>query len=157
MPTRVRLIGCGNPDAGDDGVGLEVVRRVRNRLPPGVDVVEAGPATRILDLLDDVDAVVVVDAVRSPEADREPGTLVRAEADARGLPASVGGSLSSHGFGIAEAVGLAAAIGRAPSVVFHGVEIADATAGAGLSRPVERSLPELMDAVVADVDRAAAR
>ena len=154
MPPRVRLIGCGNPDAGDDGAGLEVVRRLGGRLPSGVDVVEAGPATRVLDLLDDVDVVIVVDAVRSTGGRRPPGTLIRAEADETGLPASIRGALSSHGFGLADAVGLAAAVGPVPHLVFHGVEIADATAGAGLSPAVELALPALTDAVAADVDRA---
>src|SRR5215218_7233028 len=97
---RVRLIGCGNPEAGDDAVGLLVCDRLAETLPSGVEAMKAGPATRVLDLLDDVDTVVVVDAVRSAGGRRAPGTVVRAEADDDGLPATLRDSLSSHGLGL---------------------------------------------------------
>ena len=148
---RVRLIGCGNPDAGDDAVGLLVVDALRARVPDGVEVVRAGPAVRVLELLDGVDAAVVVDAVRAPGGGRAPGTLVRVEAGPDGLPAELRNSLSSHGLGLAEAVGLAAAVGGAPRIVFHGVEAVDVTVGATPSVAVAAALPRLEDAVLADL------
>jgi hydrogenase maturation protease len=150
---RVRLIGCGNPDAGDDALGLLAIARLRARVPDGVDVREAGPATKVLDLLDDVDTAIVIDAVREPSGARAPGTIVRAEGDR--LPAELRGSLSSHGLGLAESVALAAAIGDAPRVVFHGIEAADVGVGAPLSDEVAAAFPALLDAVLADVEREA--
>lgn len=146
-----RVIGCGNPDAGDDAVGLVVARAVRSRVPGDVDVVETRDPLRVLDLLDGVDRVVVVDAVRSTAGVREPGDLVRAEAGYDGLPASLRTSLSSHGLGIAETIGLAAAMGSVPLIVFHGVEVGSVTAGSGLSAAVAAVVPALTQAVVADV------
>jgi hydrogenase maturation protease len=150
--SRVRVIGCGNPDAGDDAVGLLAVERARPELEslPGVEVVQAGLALRVVDLLEGVDAVIVVDAVRAPRGGRSPGTLVRVEAGPDGLPADVRSSLSSHGFGVAEAIGLAAALDRAPAVVFLGVEVADVTAGGGLSAPVAAASPHLSHAIVVE-------
>jgi hydrogenase maturation protease len=148
---RVRLIGCGNPDAGDDALGLVALERLRASVPDGVEAVAAGPATRVLDLLDDVDVVVVIDAVRSAGGRREPGTVIRAEG-LESLATELRGSLSSHGVGLAEAVGLAAALGTAPRVVFHGVEVADVTVGAPLSPAVRSALPALEAAVLADVE-----
>ena len=148
----VRVIGCGNPDAGDDAVGLLAVRHVRPRLEAlaGVDVVETGPAIRVLDLLSGIDGAVVVDAVHAPSGGRVPGELVRAEAGPEGLPADVGSSLSSHGLGVGEAVGLAAALDRAPRIVFLGVEAGDFVAGHPVSRAVARSMPELGERIVAE-------
>lgn len=151
MSVRVRVIGCGNPEAGDDVLGLLAARAARERLPETVDVVEAGVSLRVLDLLEDVEAVVIVDAVRGRGSGRTPGSLVRAEADERGLPVELRGSLSSHGLGLAEAVGLAAAIGPLPRVSFLGVEAGDLTAGAGLSPAVAEALPRLVDAIVDEV------
>jgi len=149
--TRVRVVGVGTPDAGDDAVGLIAVRAARSELEAlGVEVVETGAGLHVVDLLRDVDAVIVVDAVRAPRGGRPPGTIVRAEAGPEGLPAEVGSSLSSHGFGVAEAVGLAAALEDAPRVVFLGVEVADLTAGHGPSEPVASSVPELVARVVAE-------
>ena len=149
----VRVIGCGNPDAGDDASGLLVAEEVRARAPEGVDVVAARDPLRLLDVLEGADRVVVVDAVRSPTGGRVPGTLVRAEAGPDGLPAALRSSLSSHGLGIAETIGLAAAVGNAPPIVFHGVEAGTIEAGSDLSDDVRAALPALVDAVLADVMR----
>jgi hydrogenase maturation protease len=150
---RVRVIGCGNPEAGDDATGLLAVRAARARLPSDVQVVEAGVSIRVVDLLEDADAVVIVDAVRAPSGARVAGSLVRAVGDPSGLPAELHGAISSHGIGLAEAVGLAAALGPLPRVVFLGVEADDLTAGRGLSPAVAAALPALVDAIV---DEAAA-
>jgi hydrogenase maturation protease len=148
---RVRVIACGNPQAGDDALGLLAAEAVRRRVPDDVEVVEAGPATRVLELLDGTEVAIVIDAVRAPDGARTPGTLVRAEGDGDGLPAELRGSLSSHGLGLAEAVGLAAALGHAPRVIFHGVEAAGVEMGSPVSDAVTAAMPALLDAVLTDV------
>jgi hydrogenase maturation protease len=148
---RVRVIACGNPQAGDDALGLLAAEAVRRRVPDDVEVVEAGPATRVLELLDGTEVAIVIDAVRAPDGARTPGTLVRAEGDGDGLPAELRGSLSSHGLGLAEAVGLAAALGHTPRVIFHGVEAAGVEMGSPVSDVVTAAMPALHDAVLADV------
>ena len=116
----------------------------------GVEVIEAGPASKVLDLLDGADVVVLVDAVRTSGGGRQPGELVRAEAGPSGLPAAIGSSLSSHGFGVADAVALAATLGRMPRVVFLGIEAAGVTTGQGLSPEVEATLPQLVARIVTE-------
>jgi hydrogenase maturation protease len=157
--TRVRVIACGNPEAADDAAGLITVRRVRADLDrlPSVEVVEAGPGLRLLDLLEGVDAVIVVDSVRTPGGDRHPGEIVRAEAGPQGLTAIVTGSISSHGFGVGEVLGLAGALGPVPDLVFLGVEVEDVTAGHPLSEPVEKALPTLSRMLTAEVGRLAGK
>jgi hydrogenase maturation protease len=153
---RVRVIACGNPQAGDDALGLLAAEAVRRRVPDDVEVIEAGPATRVLELLDDTEVAIVVDAIRAPDGDREPGTLVRAEGGGDGLPAELRGSLSSHGLGLAEAIGLAAALGHAPRVIFHGVEAAGVEMGSPVSDAVTAAMPALLEAILADVTLARA-
>jgi len=155
----VRVIACGNPHAADDAAGVVAVAAARSALEsiPGVEVVPQASPLEVFHLLEGAEAVVVVDAIRTPAAGRAPGTIVRAEAAPRGLPAEIRSSLSSHGLGIAEAVGLAAAIGPAPRVVVLGVEAAEATAGGALSSPVERAVPELTRRIVAEARGLAGR
>jgi hydrogenase maturation protease len=152
--TRVRVIGCGNPDAGDDAAGLVAVGEARAALEaiPGVEVVEAAMPLAVVHLLEGVDGAVVVDAVRAPRGGRAPGALVRAEAGPEGLPAALRSSLSSHGLGIVEAVGLAAALGETPRVVFLGIEAAEVTAGRGLSPAVQAAIPVLAGQIVAEAE-----
>jgi hydrogenase maturation protease len=146
------VIGCGTLDAGDDAAGLLAVRRARERLEaiPGVEVLEAS-VLDVVHLLEDVEAAVVVDTVRAPSGLREPGTIVRAEVGPGGLPTDIRSSLSSHGLGLAEAVGLAAALGPMPRVVFLGVEVADVAIGVGLSPAVSTALSPLVAEVMAEV------
>jgi hydrogenase maturation protease len=148
---RARVIGCGNPAAGDDALGLIAVRTARARLPAGVEAVEAGVAVRLMDLLDDIDAVVIVDAVRSRDGRRPVGTLVRVEASSAGLSAELGGTMSSHGLSVADSIDLAATLGPLPHITFLGLEAGAMDPGAGLSPEVRAALPGLVDAVVREV------
>ena len=113
MP-RVRIVGCGNPDAGDDAAGLVAVDRARPLVPSDVEVVTAPTALHVLDLLEGADTVLLVDAMRTTAGGRDPGEVVRAESGPDGFPVALRSSLSSHGLGLAEAVGLAAALGPVP-------------------------------------------
>ena len=75
MSKRILVAGVGNVFLGDDGFGVEVVRRLAGReLPEGVEVVDFG--IRGMDLVyalqSDYDVVIFVDATPRGE---EPGTV----------------------------------------------------------------------------------
>ncbi|MGA9160166.1 MAG: hydrogenase maturation protease [Actinomycetota bacterium] len=151
----IRVIGCGNPEAGDDAVGLEVVRRVRDLLGGVADVeVEfAVTGARALDLMLGADAMVVVDAVRTPGGERLPGTLIRVDVGPDGLPVEIASCLSSHGLGLAEVFGVGAAIGSSPRIVFVGVEALEMVLGHALSPAVLSAVPALVEMVLSEVHR----
>jgi hydrogenase maturation protease len=140
----VRVIACGNPDAGDDGAGLAAAAGIRRLLRdvPGAEVVEAGSPLLLLDLLQDGIPAVVVDAVRSLGR-YHPGEVVRVDDLRDGVPDGLGSALSSHGLGVAETVGVASAVGRTSRVAFVGVEVRDVTAGSPMSPPVRAALPDV--------------
>jgi hydrogenase maturation protease len=149
---RVRVIGCGNSDAGDDAAGLMAVAGARAKLADteGVEVVEAGPGLHVLDLIEGVETVVVVDAVRTKGGGRPPGTIVHVRVG-EPFPPALSSALSSHEFGLAETIGLAAELGRVARVAFLGVEVGDVRAGAPLSEAVAAAVPALTEMVVAEV------
>jgi hydrogenase maturation protease len=155
----VRVIGCGNPDAGDDAAGLLALAAAREELEAlrGVEVVARAAPLEVVHLLEGADVVLVVDAIRTPGGGRSAGELVRAETGPQGLPAEIRSSLSSHGIGVAEAVGLAAAVGAAPRVLVLGVEAGEAVAGGPLSPAVEGAIPELARRIVAEAAALATR
>ncbi len=94
---------------------------------------------------------MVVDAVRTPGGGRAPGTVVRVDVGAGGPPLEIASSLSSHGLGLAEVLGLSAAIGFAPRAVFVGVEALGMVRRAhGLSPEVRAAVPALVELVVAE-------
>jgi hydrogenase maturation protease len=149
----IKVIGCGNPDAGDDAAGLLAVRAVSQRLRdhPDVEIVEAGPAWRVGDLLHGAKAAIVVDAIRTAGAKRKPGEILRAVASPEGLLPGVGSSLSSHGLNVAEVIGIEAALGHAPHTVFLGIEAADVEMGTAPSSAVANALERLVDLIEQEV------
>lgn len=108
---RIHVIGIGTAHA-DDAIGLAVADLLASLpLPDGVVVKRcARPLPDLLDALDGADAAVLVDAARTGAA---PGAIQRL------VPGDLARlrSPSSHGFGVAQALALAVALGRAPARV----------------------------------------
>jgi hydrogenase maturation protease len=133
---RIRIIGIGT-SFGDDAAGLGVVRHLAAEwpLPRGVEAVPCHCPLDLVELLEGVDAAVLVDATcsgRAPGAVHEP--LAEELREAR--------PVSSHGLGVPEALAMARAIGRAPPrIAIIGIEAAS-TAGSELSPPVRAALAE---------------
>ncbi len=143
------LIGLGNAHRGDDRAGLDVLERLRRRLPGEARFVE-GPEdfTALLDLWTGVRRVVVVDAVSSGA---EPGTIHRVVVGAEGLPETVRPT-STHGGSLTEAVGLGLALGRMPgSLVLYGIEAEDLHIADGLSPRVEAALAQATERIVEEL------
>jgi hydrogenase maturation protease len=150
------VAGIGNIFLGDDGFGSEVVRRASERLADtGVRVVDYGIRGMHLayDLLDDWDALVLVDAVPGRGA---PGTLHVFEADHES--ASISPALDAHSMDLAAVfASLAALGGEPPHTVVVGCEAETVDEGIGLSPPVEAAVDCAVDAVVEVVSTLSAR
>lgn len=147
----IRVIGVGNAWRGDDAVGLLAARRLRECLKPPVQVLEAeGDGLALLDLMDGVDRVILIDAVKAGE---RPGTSMRLDVSTESrwgkyIPCS------THAVGIAEAIDLARALERLPKqVVLYGIEIESVESGAALSDAVRGGLNIVVDQVIKDVER----
>ncbi len=135
MP-RVLVIGIGTRQ-GEDAVGLRVVERLaRSALPAGARLATCERPLDLVELLD-AGAVVLVDAVCSGAA---PGTLH--ELRSGDLAREPG--LSTHALGVAEALALAEALGRAPAhLELVGIEVtppATVRIDGGISPAVERAV-----------------
>lgn len=73
--TRRLVLALGNDILGDDGVGLIAARRLRDEVPPGVEVEEtATGGLDLLDFLEGCDQALLLDAVITGR--RPPGTVV---------------------------------------------------------------------------------
>jgi hydrogenase maturation protease len=108
---KVLVIGLGNPDRGDDGAGALAVSRLVGRLPADVvTLVRSGDMLSLIEEWTGFDDVVCVDAA-APMG--KPGRIHRIDLAAGDLPREMS-CTSSHAFGLAEAVALARALGRAP-------------------------------------------
>jgi hydrogenase maturation protease len=136
----------GSPFRGDDAVGPAVADRLR---ASGATVLDcADEPTRLLDLWSGLDTVVVVDALRSGAP---PGTLHRIDAADGPLPRDLR-LASTHAMGVADALELGRALGRAPRrVVVVGVEGACFGMGEEMTPAVEGALDALVSSVLAEL------
>jgi hydrogenase maturation protease len=123
----VVVIGVGNEYRRDDGAGLAVLARLRDRVPPGVELVLTdGEPTRLIDAWTGAALAIVVDAVCANPP--RPGRVHRFELD-RPL-AGATRTASSHGFGLDDAIQLALVLDRMPSrLIVYAIEAADLTQG----------------------------
>jgi hydrogenase maturation protease len=148
---RLLVVGIGNPDRGDDGIGPLVVRQLAGQVSRDVAVVErTGDALALIDDWQDRDAVILVDAAAPGSV---PGSIHRVDLLTDELPTDV--SLSStHAFGVADAVGLARTLGLLPNrLIAYAIEGADFDPGASLSPSVAAALHEVVRRVADELRR----
>jgi len=143
---RVLVAGIGNIFLGDDGFGSEVVRHVPVQPDDaGVRVVDYGIGGMHLayDLLDDWDALVIVDAIPSRGS---PGALHVFEADHESLSATA--ALDAHGMDPAAVFDSLTALGGTPPyTVVIGCEVGSVDEGIGLTGSVAAAVPGAIHAV----------
>lgn len=146
------VIGVGNPDRGDDGAGRAVARGLRAKLPGEVDILEHdGEATSLLARLENVAAAYLIDACASGAP---AGTVRRFDVASGPLP-SEPFSPSSHGFGLAEAIELARALGQLPPCcIVYAIEAASLAPGEAMSPAVETAVEEVAQRVREEVSGA---
>jgi hydrogenase maturation protease len=144
---RAAAVCLGSRFRGDDAVGPEVADRLREA---GADVLDcADEPTRLLDRWEDLDTVVVVDAVATGSP---PGTLHRVDAGDGPLPRELR-LASTHALGVADAIDLGRALGRAPRrVVVLGVEGARFGMGDEMSPEVAAALDGLVAAALEELE-----
>ena len=153
---KILIAGIGNIFLGDDGFGVEVVRRLADRAwPPGIRVADFG--IRGFDLatalLDPHDLVLLVDAV---QRGGKPGTLYLLEPGAvpDGPP-----SFEGHGMDPAQVLRNVRAMGGSPGrVLVLGCEpesFGDPEAGRmGLSAPVAAAVDGALQMIESTLNKA---
>ena len=148
-PKRILVAGVGNVFLGDDGFGVEVVRRLaRRELPEGVEVVDFG--IRGMDLVyalqDDYEVVIFVDATPRGE---KPGTVYLLEPEIEEDGEVV---LDTHGMDPVKVIKFARALGAKPTrTLVVGCEPQVVVSG----EDYEDMLMELSEPVRAAVEEAA--
>ena len=145
---KLVVIGLGQELRGDDAVGIEIVRRWELEYPekanlPDIQVEIAGLAgLDLLNLMEGMQAAILVDAVQSGAA---PGSLH--ELGTEELASFEAGAGSAHGWGVAETLAMAEAVGNAlpGKLLLLAVEAEDMSLGAGLSPAVQGVLPQAVE------------
>ncbi|MFL5706393.1 MAG: hydrogenase maturation protease [Ktedonobacteraceae bacterium] len=169
-PKRILIACIGNIFLGDDGFGVEVAQRLMKRqYPEGVQVIDFGIRGMELayTLLDDYDALVLVDAV--PRGG-QPGTLYLIEPDLANMSPEKGveagrAALDAHSMDPVKVLAFARTLGARPiHTLLVGCEPTAFGGGGdyiemqmGLSEPVQNAIDEsvkMIDALVEELLKA---
>ena len=152
---KIAVIGIGQSLRGDDAVGLEAVRQWQESYPdtanrPEIKVnVSELPGLALLELLDESEAAVLVDAVKCYSV---PGTIHTLLPEQ--LSAFTTDTKSAHGWGVAETLQLDRMLNPdRPTIPIQliGVEAGQMEMGSGLSKTLEQALPRVCEAIQKEV------
>jgi hydrogenase maturation protease len=117
------VIGVGNRHRGDDAVGCLAVEHLGQVLGREFEVLESnGELGQLLEWFQTYDEVIIVDAivVDAMQTSKEP-SLFKWDAIKAELPGEFS-TISSHGFGLSQAIELARALGQLPNrLIIYGI------------------------------------
>ena len=142
MSTRV--IGCGNMHRSDDAAGVLVADRLRQMGIPAE--VQPGSAFELVESWYQDDDVILIDAVLTGSP---VGSIRVWDGRAPKVPSSP--QVSSHGFGVAEAINLARILQLLPrSLRVYGIEGRNFEIGEAVSPEVLRSVEDVAQQIASD-------
>lgn len=140
----------GNEFRGDDAVGICVARRLAALKLPDIRVIErTGEGADLIEAWQDVDCVCLVDAV---SAQGLVGSVYRFDAQEKPLPVQHFG-VSSHAFGVAEAIEISRNLGQLPSkIVVFGIESRNFDPGSDLSPEVRQAAENVIRQLLQEIE-----
>lgn len=142
---KINVIGLGNILFGDEGFGVEAVRRLEKECPELTDRVQfidgGTQGLYLLDYIESADVVLIYDAIVPSDYDRQVYVYIDNE-----LPSFIHRQMSSHQMGLSELLSIARLHGKVPrKIVLIGVPPRDLRLGSGISEIVEELLVTAVD------------
>ncbi|MBU0568318.1 hydrogenase maturation protease [bacterium] len=145
---RTLVIGVGNPILSDDGVGLEVARKIKALLP-GIDFCEEeNLGLNLLDSVIGYEQVLIIDSIKIKDA--EPGTLFKLSVD--DLKSSLHLS-SPHTVNLPTSIEIGKRLGlNLPKITIYAIQIEDnQTFCENLTPKVRRRVGEIVGEILEDL------
>jgi hydrogenase maturation protease len=146
LPAAKNLIlGVGNPFRRDDGIGPAVIQRCQAEDDfEGVDLLDGGTdGFSLLEYIKAYENVLVVDAV---EMGMTPGEI-RLFSPAEAKLTLQSEALSTHGFGLAEVIGLMETLGIQNNLRIIGIQAKDISFGEAISPEVAGKMDEILEMI----------
>jgi hydrogenase maturation protease len=150
---KIGVVGIGNVLMGDDAVGPYIIKLLDAffTFPAEVSLIEAGtPGLDLVSVLSGYDTVIIVDNVRAAGS---PGEIRRYDSEAI-LKSAPAVAMTPHDPGLKEALltmqmsdiepGDVIVVGVIPELIDLALE---------LSSPVKAAVPDMMDAIIRELDR----
>ncbi len=143
---KIGILGIGNPLLGDDGFGVEVVRKLKEKIgeSPDVEIIDGGSlGIYLLPYLEDKTYLIVVDVVNFGG---KPGEIVRFELSK--IPAFIGLKVSEHQITFHEVIALMNLLEIKPvESILIGVQPKRNEWGAEMSDEVRDAIDEVVEKI----------
>jgi hydrogenase maturation protease len=141
------IVGIGNLLWSDEGIGCHVAQALQGISIPDVEVIDAGTCPDALQLVEDADKLVIVDAARGGGM---PGQIYRFHPE--DITAEQKPLLSVHDMSLLDSLALLKVWRDAGETVVIGVEPKELGRGLELSPEVREKMPQIIAAVLAEVN-----
>ncbi len=145
-PPRIVIIGIGNEDRGDDGIGLIAVRKICLIFGDSIQSFEnSGDGVALIEKWRGAELAIVIDATYSGA---KTGLIRKFMVGEQPLPAADFTKNSTHNFGLYEAIETARALEMLPrKLIVFGIEGGCFSAGAAISLAVLEAVEQLLEEI----------
>ncbi len=149
---RVLVLGVGNPFRRDDGIGPAVIQRLQiEKGLDGIDLLDGGiDGFSLLEYLHGYDTAFIIDAV---EMGLSPGEIRMFTPEEAKLTIQTD-ALSTHGFGLAEVIGLMHTLDIQTNLHIIGVQAKDISFGEEMSPEVASKIEDIIELVKNEIRHA---
>lgn len=141
------VVGVGNVLLKDEGIGCHVVHALREVDLSDVEIIDGGTSLDVLQLSEDADKLIVVDAVKGGGM---PGQIYRFHIEDMTLEQKP--LLSLHDMSLIDSVKLMQLWHNIDEAVIIGVEPKDIDWGLELSPELQEKIPRIIDAILAELN-----
>jgi hydrogenase maturation protease len=141
------VLGIGNILLRDEGIGCHVVHALEGIPLPNVQIMDGGTCPDVVQLLEDTDKLVIVDAVNGGGI---PGQIYRFHLEDVTLEQKL--FLSLHDMGLVDNLMLVRLRHGIGETVIIGVEPREIEWGLELSPELQKKMPQIIGAVLAELN-----
>jgi len=144
------VLGIGNVLLRDEGIGCHVVHALEGIPLPDVKIIDGGTCPDVLQLLEDADKLVIVDAVKGGGT---PGQIYRFHLEDITLEQKP--FLSLHDMGLVDNLMLMQLWHSIGETIIIGVEPKELEWGLELSPELREKMPQIIDAILSELNTSA--
>lgn len=141
------VLGIGNILLRDEGIGCHVVQALEGMAPADATIIDGGTCPDVLGLIEDTDKLVIVDAVKGGGL---PGQIYRFRLEDVTLQQKP--FLSIHDVGLLDNLMQMKVWQRTGEDVIIGIEPKEIEWGLELSAELQKKIPDIIEAVLAEVN-----
>jgi hydrogenase maturation protease len=141
------VVGIGNVLLRDEGIGCHVAHALERVPLPEVEIIDGGTCPDALQLLENADKVVIVDAVKGGG---RPGQIYRFRPEDVTLDQKR--VLSLHDMSLVDSLKLTRLWHNVGEAVIIGVEPRELSWGLELSPELQEKMPQILDAVLGELN-----